>query len=153
MRTPRDIYALPVESVDCEKDSLVGYYYDHVPEVAHDGWQYMAVDLSKTGIEVRVHCHSNYDSRRFWRLASVWLDGNPVMVIQNAGREGDDHHKRFVTDKDLLFALAARIRMAIAAVPMKYEVDEMVGLNDWITGLDSFYAHSYDSVKAIGLSL
>lgn len=149
MKTPRDIYALPVESVECEVSGLIGSYYDHVPEVAHESWQYMSVDLSKTGIEVRIHCHSNYDFRRFWRLASVWLDGSPVMVIQNAGREGDDSHKRFVTDRDLLFVLASRIRMAIAEVPMKYEVD-VVGIDDEVADLDTFYGFSYDRVKKFG---
>lgn len=74
---------------------LKGCYFDHMPEVSS-----YAIP-STTNIErmgVRTLANFDYDGRRIWRLATVWFDDQPFMITQNAGREGDDHARRFITD-------------------------------------------------------
>lgn len=51
-------------------------------------------------VEVKEIISYCFDGRRVWNLSTVWFDGNPVMVIQEAGREGDDHVADYVTDKE-----------------------------------------------------
>jgi len=94
--TPADIYAMPVKQTERDLSVLVGCHYNHIPEAAQYHWD---LDFSKNArAELRVVEWFNFDGRRFWLLGSVWFDDKPVMVIQNAGREGDDHRMRFVTD-------------------------------------------------------
>ena len=57
---------------------LRGFYYDHGPEMG-DMYHIEANDNKFTII--RVVKEFDFDGRRFWRLATVWHDGIPVMVI------------------------------------------------------------------------
>jgi hypothetical protein len=88
------------------QDLLHMSYTDHLPEFKQD-WD----DLPEyiPGLEVRVLKEFDYDGRRFWRLATVWYQGVAFMVIQNAGREGDDHAQRFVTNFERLFCLVRNL--------------------------------------------
>jgi hypothetical protein len=63
--------------------------------------EYFDCDLENTKIETRIVRRINFDHRRYWQLASVWFEGKPFGVIQNAGREGRDHVKAFWTDADV----------------------------------------------------
>lgn len=131
INTPAALYAsgFVEESLDV-KYFLWGTYFDHVPEVDRDG-DYS----SNTRVRVRVHAHYDHDYRRFARLASVWVDGAPVMVIQNGGREGDDHHMRFVTDlggyRDLVSYLRSINSLEIP--------DEVISPDQEVDGLTYFY--------------
>lgn len=51
-------------------------------------------------VEVKEIISYCFDGRRVWDLSTIWFDGNPVMVIQEAGREGEDHVADYVTDKE-----------------------------------------------------
>ena len=95
--TLRDVYGCPVVRADTDLGWLIGYYYNHVPELGPlDGPQtrWAAQDQILT----RLHGRLIEDHRRDWCLRSVWYQGSPIMVCVNAGREGDDHVERWVTD-------------------------------------------------------
>lgn len=120
--TPNDVYNLePEETINVfngtneyygSPHSLWGCYYNHVPEIKEED-QYGKWEHSRR-IKMRVYKHFNFDGRRWWRLASIWFDEQlpsdhpfleeeswvPVMIIRNAGREGDDFRDRFITDVD-----------------------------------------------------
>lgn len=49
-------------------------------------------------VEIKEIVSYCFDGRRVWDLNTVWFDGMPVMVIQEAGRDGDDHTDNYVTD-------------------------------------------------------
>jgi hypothetical protein len=51
--------------------------------------------------------NKNYDGERIAVMYSIWFDGRPVAVVQNAGRSGRDHAARWVTDTDAYAALLA----------------------------------------------
>jgi hypothetical protein len=56
-------------------------------------------------MEWREHAYVDFDGRRIWELASIWFDGKPVVIVQRAGREGRDHHQRFIVDADAYWEL------------------------------------------------
>ena len=56
-------------------------------------------DIISDKITIKTHAYDFEDERRFWILCSVWYEGKPFMITQNAGREGEDFVRRFVTDK------------------------------------------------------
>lgn len=114
-----DLYARAPESVTNELQDLFGCYYSHISELnceSVDAIRFMG--LSSPLIEIRTLKYFNYDSRRFWRLATVWFSGLPVMIIQNAGREGDDHAKRFITDADTYKLMVKHIQSLIPPLEM-----------------------------------
>jgi hypothetical protein len=95
--TPAALYAMKPQTVTYNLYDLNGFRYQHVPELdlTH------AVDEENgesQRVERRILIRVDHDERRYWELATVWFGGKPIMVTQNAGREGDDHHARFVTD-------------------------------------------------------
>jgi len=103
--TINQIYALPGEQVKEPLEALGGCYFNHFSEV--DNVQYLTGNTRVSVTLVKDHC---YDGRRIWRLGYVSLDGKPFMVIQNAGREGDDHDARFISDKALFWECVAYLR-------------------------------------------
>lgn len=142
--TPNDVYALPTQEITRNPHILVGCYYDFLEDSGIDSYdlQYDACQDSMR-LEIRAHKYFNFDGRRFWRLATVWFDNKPVMIIQNAGREGDDHRKRFITDPSLFWEMVAHIRTLI-----KHKEPELKDVVDpeAILGrmLIDFYNNSYD---------
>jgi hypothetical protein len=67
----------------------------HVPEYCE-----YDEDVNKK-IEIRTLAYECPDGRRCWELATVWFEGKPFGVIQNAGREGREHNTAFWTDKEI----------------------------------------------------
>lgn len=57
--------------------------------------------LDKDGfVDIAVHKDHCFDGRRCWYLAVVYYQNNPIVIVQRAGREGDDHANRFITDEE-----------------------------------------------------
>ena len=93
----KDLYEMTPTEVTKNLSILKGCYYDFVPEVDVD-W---IGGLDNQKIEIKTIKHFDFDYRRFWALNTVWFEESPVMVIQNPGREGDDHSERFITSETL----------------------------------------------------
>src|SRR5574338_357838 len=97
---PIDIYKRTPESITYDINILRGCYYNHIPEIDDFMVTYFSDEViaKNKRVAVRIHKDFDFDGRRFWRVADVCLDGNPFMIVQNAGREGDDSYDRFITD-------------------------------------------------------
>lgn len=150
--TPATLYERKPESMDHAVGILNGFYYNHVPELAGDT---LPDEDPNKRVQIRYYQNFNFDGRRFWRLASVWYatkdskdsndcDWKPFMIIQNAGREGDDHHKRFVTDA-ALYEEAARYLKTIVLFRECSDLDKDVvdPLVD-VPKLTEFYGNELD---------
>ena len=90
-----DLYKLEAESETTCLGVLKGFYYDHLPEVEDHLWGY---ESSNEKIIIKTLKDFDFDGRRRWTLRTIWFEGNPVMITQNAGREGDDHRERYITN-------------------------------------------------------
>jgi hypothetical protein len=141
--TPNELYArTPVAVVADNLDALKGCYYDHLPEI-----DVLAFELApiiegpmKGRFELRYYRRFCSDGRRIWHLYSLWFDGRPVMILQNAGREGDDHHRRIVTDVPRLASAISSIRTFLGAD--KVLPEEIADPSHSVLGLDTFYGGS-----------
>lgn len=132
--SPRELYELVPQTIEHDLALLNGCYYAHLPEVE-------LRDLKQgenPRVEVRVIRHVDWDVRRFWRLATVWFDGEPVMVVKNAGREGDDHFGRFITDPARYWQMVAYLRSLMPPEPGKVD-DEIVDPDEMRDDLTRFY--------------
>jgi len=97
-------------------------YVNHVPEIPKNYCQLFKGTIEE--FEVRVLVSFRKDYRRYWRLSTVWYQDHPVMVIGNAGREGDDSSVRFVTDVD-------RYGVLIKAIHQFLEKNEYYARNEY----------------------
>lgn len=149
MATANELYAMVPKLTTHEISNLVGHYFNHIEEVECSGdlrSELCYAEDKNTRIQIRYikdHC---YDGRRTWTLATVWLDHNPVMIIQNAGREGDDHSRRFITDRARFIDMCVYIRSLIN------ENDpsgiEEIDPDEEMSDLTCFYGRSlYDSFR------
>jgi hypothetical protein len=139
MTTPNDIYALQPES-HAALNILTGCYYDFIPETGLQSWDLH--DMASPRVDIRVLKEFYFDHRRFWRLATVWFDGKPVMIIQNAGREGDDHAERFITDADVYMEMIAHLK---SITPAKMESEDKIVAPDQVNEkLTFFYGNALD---------
>jgi hypothetical protein len=140
--TPNELYALEPEKVLTgvfnEHDYIWwGCYFNHVPEID----EYADYEDSDK-LEVRIYKDFDFDGRRFWRLASIWYDGQPVMIIRNAGREGDDHVSRFVTDRARYIEMVAHILSLQKVKEDEINDEDFVDPDEEVTNLLEFYGNS-----------
>lgn len=138
---PSELYEMQPQEIDVGVSYLFGCYFNHIEEIGDciSELQYGTDHSIFDDIEVKIIKKFNFDGRRYWMLAAVWFDGNPIMVIQNAGREGDDHHARFITDPENYKKMLSYIK---SMIPWKDVEIPHCDPDQDIVGLDSFYGNS-----------
>lgn len=95
--TPRELYALKPTRTEFDLYSLVMVHL--TAEI--DGWAFDMNAASKTErVEIRNLVDYCADGRRTWTLQTIWFDGEPVMVVTSSGRDGDENHERFITNRE-----------------------------------------------------
>ena len=156
----RDLLKLPRETI-VDISILKGCYYCHVPEIADlwpsDWYGYGCCPDSAFSSTARVRIGfvklQHTDARRFWALGVVLFDDKPVMIIQNAGREGDDHAKRFLLDpgtyRDMLCYLAgafAALKTSKTCSSLEVKRDDLLGMDEDRADLTDFYGNNLETV-------
>lgn len=136
--TPRQLLALTPEKIEHDFGYLFGGWTSFMTDVAANASAFTTTVSPR--IEIRVYKHHVYDcGRRIWRLAAVFFDGEPVMITQNAGREGDDHAHCFVVDIERRRAMAMHMTTLLCEDPIDDRNTTRVSLDDEIQDLVSFY--------------
>lgn len=108
--TPNQLYALKPKEVTRDLWYLVPWD-NHIEESTVTNFDICSKTFKEnTRVEVRVIYYDNIDGERYIRMSTVWFDDKPVMIIQNAGRGGADHSARFITNKELFFAMCDYLR-------------------------------------------
>lgn len=136
---PSDLYKLMPEDSHHNVDILSGCHYNHIPDVDLDDVDIDQVEKDQR-VLIKVYKEHTYDYRRFWRLASVWFDNEPIMIVQNAGREGDDYTNRFITNTKQYYELVSYLRTLLLDEYKEKEYDP----NEDISNLTRFYNDSFD---------
>lgn len=136
MPTIRELLSQEPKSVDNDISALFGTYFEHVPEITPEEHGYAAWDVKSDRIEIVTFFHNNWDHRRFQSLFGVRLDGEWVMVCQNAGREGDDWYRRYIVNGGAFQEMVKHLKMLFAK---RNGIDEVK-----VTGLDSDIADLYE---------
>lgn len=145
--TPQQVYALKWQSRivpfdgSCDMDFGIfgrASYYNHMPELSAD-MMYQGQFQSCERVMVAVHGEYWLDTRRFWRLSSAWFDHQPFMIMQNAGREGDDHVQRWITDRAVYGAAVTHIYSIYCS-----DNDHMVHPHTELGDLTEFYGEKLE---------
>lgn len=142
---PNELYQKTPETISKCLGHLKGFYYDHIHELSdsRNVDSYWGLENKNEKVEIKYYVDHCFDGRRTWTLASVWFEEKPIMVIQNAGREGDDHRVRFITD-------AENYKRMLHYISTLLEEDdvtlESVDPDEDIPTLDTFYGYSMNTV-------
>lgn len=156
--TPAELYQRPPQYISYNPQELIGFYYNHVPEISDSfagvPWinHRLPGDAAPEGLtpmrarfEYRIIKHFDFDYRRFWRLGTVWFDNQPVMITRNAGREGDDHRTRFVTcSTALYFDLILYLNNLTTLSQYNSALKDFVEPDKEVPSLTEFYGNSLD---------
>jgi hypothetical protein len=144
--TAKELYLREPEKIETDLNILRGFYYNHIPEIDDNCGDYFTDDILKNNkrIKIKILKDFSFDPRRHWRLATIWIDENPVMIIQNAGREYDDFSKRFITNKELYIEMISYIKSLFPIY-----INEIIGIID--ENIDSpiltnFYNNNLDGI-------
>ena len=141
--TPKELYKRIPERIDNDVNRLYGCYFNYIPEI--EALQYGGGMIEDRDNRIAIHYYKDfdYDGRRIWLLAAVKFDDKFVMIIQNAGREGDDWSKRFITDH---YTYVDMVKYIATLVPPGDDrsQDDFVDASEEIKGLTYFYGGDLD---------
>ncbi len=76
---------------------------------------------SEGRIQVKELANPYIDGNRVAELHTVHFDGEPVLIVQQAGRSGCDHRKRWVTDAPRYFALLGYVLSKTSSEDSNFE--------------------------------
>lgn len=122
-----ELYQQPAKEVTFELQALSR----HIPAPCYS-------EFNKK-IEIRELDYQQFDHRRSWRLATVWFEGKPFGVIQNAGRDGRDYVQAFWTDRDIY----KQAMLYLYALDLEEEPPELTSLDFDEPELLDFYRCGY----------
>jgi len=140
---PKELYKRTPEKIDKDINVLHGCYYNFIPEVQGFDFCQDIPDGANELVEIHYYKDFDFDGRRFWRLAAVKYNGEFVMIIQNAGREGDDWTERFITNFEFYVGMVGYIQTLVPTSRIDTNGD-YVSPNTDIKGLDDFYGNNLD---------
>lgn len=141
--TPQDLYNRVPEREDNNLHVLIGCFFNHIPEVATFMDLKPALLIENERVLIRYYKDHVFDNKYIWRLASVWFDGKPVMLIQNAGLAGEEFNRRLITDALLYLELIQYLKGLLTNAFLSPE--DLVDPTAEISGLDSFHGSILDS--------
>jgi hypothetical protein len=114
----KTLYTLPTTSAVLSEELLRSDWFYELQGLSR-GLNHSVIEQLKAEARFDVRCiaYRRHDDRRYISMYSFWFDGKPVMLTQNAGREGDDFRRRMITDealfKDLCHYLHSRLVLDI----------------------------------------
>lgn len=138
--TPNELYKQTPEKED--RDVYNARLDKFMPEIQNIS-EIDYVDYPElTRFTVKYYADPYIDGYRVWKLASLWLDDKPFMVIQEAGRGGRDHSQKFITDIETYKACVDYLQSFCPVVNPEYL--DIYNQDDDIPNLTSFFCGSWN---------
>ena len=131
--TPKEIFELdPIRSADTY--FLEGHFSDALGVWDHDWLE----SLRRITVDIVADYVCEY--HRSWTLSCVRLDGEPVMILQAAGRGGDDYREEYVVDGAKHKELEDLLRESVDKPG-----PHVVGMNEDYSYFTSFYGENMEA--------
>ncbi len=122
--TLNDVYALKGTPQDLREWVLRERWFPEVPNLAYDMTTELLETLQAEGRLRVVQLAAPYiDGNRVAELHTLWFDNAPFAVVQDAGRSGDDHRQRWVTDAT---AYAAALQYLLQHLVLGARTEDLV---------------------------
>jgi hypothetical protein len=138
--TPRELLALEPKSTSHNVYQVLS----EIPE-ADDTWNIEPETDER--MEWRRYAYVDFDGRRIWELGSIWFDGKPTVIVQRAGREGRDHHERFIVDSDVYWDLVKYSYSLPRSEDFPVQEDARGMDEDMGDELTSFYGRTFEEMR------
>lgn len=133
-----DLYKMTPESETKNLECLKGCYYSHIPELEDVDW---LGDLENEKVTIKTIKHFDFDYRRYWNLSTVWFEDSPVMIIQNAGRDGDDCNNRFITNESSYREMVTYIKSLVSDNEYATFLEDLIDADEDVPNLTEFYGN------------
>ena len=117
--------------------------HSHIPEI-NEYYIHEEDNIKNEHITTKVLLDKNTDGRRIVKVITVWYDKNPVMIIRAAGREGDDHYDRFITDVFLYRSMVNYLRLILPHEEINE--DEIVNSEADVANLNILYGSKIEDL-------
>lgn len=102
----KELYDLPYNALDLNNWVLRDDWFPEINTVTSLLGGSALEKLQAEGrLQVRELVNVYGDGHRITEMCTVWFDGEPVFIAQNAGRSGRDHRKRWLTNTPRYWAL------------------------------------------------
>lgn len=104
--------------------------------------------LSRPNLLVQINTYAEYiqDHRRYWRTCGVLFDKNPMMILVNAGREGDDYYERYILDAVLYKQMIIYVKSLMLPPEHAYKPIDVIDPKTDIPELTDYYNKSFHVV-------
>lgn len=137
----KELMEFPIQYEDNDVSVLMGCYYSYLDDnIDRYSLDHEALKLQER-VKIKYYKDFCFDGRRVWRLYSVWLDNQLVMLCKNAGREGDDHSGFVIFNAELYKNLNAFILTFTNSPVSTFKVTQ---LDENADEFYSFYSNSVD---------
>jgi len=112
--TLQEIYQLP----SIEESSDLNIICDFTLDGLITDWVSPEVNQKNDKIVIKIHNYRSYNHTLYWdRLATVWFEDKPVMVISNYGKDGG-YHDQQITNADRFKEMCVYIK---SIIPIDFE--------------------------------
>lgn len=146
---PTELYSRKPEEISTDLNDMSGGSYGaNFPEIYELGCSFWFDDVKQDAVEIHIYKDHCFDGRRTWELRGIFFNSKPVMITRNAGREGDDHCSRFITNGDLFFEMIDYLKGIISKQERKEEEIETFDPEVEITDLVNFYNNKLELFDA-----
>lgn len=134
----KQLYEMDAKQKDWIAGTLVEFF-DHDEVSDKDGIYRIEEKALNEKISVKDIVNYCFDGRRVWVLKSLWFDNKPFAIMQEAGREGDDHRDRYISNAEVFKECVDFINSLLQ--PKIEEINGLVDENQDMANLTSFYGH------------
>lgn len=142
--TPNDLYNTPSQSDSTDLEQLVGW--GESPFLPELGYIELPEEHNNQAIIIKTYANECSDGIRVWVLRSVWYKGYPIMITQQAGRDGKDYKKRFITNKQLYNEMLQYIQ-SLAPPKLDPDSEDLVEPDFAGYSVDQFYGGDLADVQ------
>jgi len=132
---PSDLYRLKPIEIDYCLYALKGVIDEPVWNTYND---------PNKRVELHSYFFHSFDSDRYMHLFAVKMDNKFVMIIQRAGREGNDYIEYFITDFRQYIQLCKYIRGLNLEYDEKHQ-EHIYKENKIIKEIGNFYGHNINN--------
>ncbi len=144
----KDVYAVPATVVDIADWTLRGNWFPEVGIVDMLGEDGFKTLQAEGRLQIRKLVDEYVDGYRICMMHTIWFDGEPVLIVQDAGRSGQDHRQRWVTDAARYWALLTYMLSKV-----RLEADnsfDVVDPEKLVYEEDVFFFYGTDFSKKLG---
>lgn len=149
----KDIYALPATDIDSFQLTLSSRWLPELSDlIGGYGCSAPAQLVEENRFVIKSLIDERYNGGRYSHMRTIWFDGKPVLIFQEAGRSGQDHFKRWVTDKETYVEVLAYLVEMLTVRPDTFEDRDYVDPESEVYPEELLHFYGNSHLEKFGMS-